>query len=147
MYRYVTFLVCGYLISVGADKLESSFIDDFSSGLIPLLTTLLAINIASGSLIASKISEIENISGVGFHKAKNELKESLKVQLVLIAVSFIVLILKESAIVEKLISKEYTQVFSNTITVTIFGVFIDSIRDIGMGLFSLLDFNGEEPED
>ncbi len=145
-YKSVTYLVIAFLISLFAQKIESSFINDFSNNFIGLLTTLLAINIASGSLIAGKLKEISIQTGQAFDKTRKELKRSLSVQLVLITISFLVLLLKTSKVISNILTDNILLIASNTITVAIFIYYLDTIRDLGRALFSLLDFDKKDKE-
>lgn len=56
-------------------KLESSFADKFAENILALLTTLFAINIASSTLIAGKLREIQDMTGHPFYKNQKEFKE------------------------------------------------------------------------
>lgn len=140
IYKTVTYLVLSFLLCLGAHKIGSSFINDFSDNFIALLTTLLAINIASSSLIAGKLKEINIATGQSFEKTRSELKRSLTIQLFLIAITFIILILKSSTKIEILIGVDNAELISNTITVGVFIYYLDTIKDLGQALFSLLDF-------
>jgi hypothetical protein len=139
-YKSVTYLVFAFIICLFAQKIESSFINDFSNNFIGLLTTLLAINIASSSLIASKLKEISIQTGHGFDKTKKELKRSLSVQLILIALSFIILLFRTSKVISNIFGTSTLLLVSNTFTVAIFIYYLDTIKDLGRALFSLLDF-------
>lgn len=141
LYKTVTFLVISFVLCFIAQKLESNFINSFSDDFIALLTTLLAINIASGSLIAGKLKEINLISGEKFEKTRKELKRSLSIQIVLIVISFIILLLKSSQKISIIVGDSLLELISNTITVGIFIYYLDTIKDLGKALFSLLNFD------
>ena len=145
-YKSVTYIVIAFLICLFAQEIESSFINDFANNFIGLLTTLLAINIASGSLIAGKLKEISIQTGHGFDKTKKELKRSLSVQLVLIAISFVILLIKTSKLFSNLLGANTLALVSNTITVAIFIYYLDTIKDLGQALFSLLDFDKKDKD-
>lgn len=143
-YKSVTYLVVAFLICFLAEKLESTFINGFADNFIALLTTLLAINIASGSLIAGKLKEININTGQKFEKTSKELKRSLSIQLILIAISFFVLLFKSSEIISKGIGAGTLNLITNTITIGIFIYYLDTIKDLGQALFSLLNFDDKE---
>lgn len=143
-YKSVTYLVIAFLICFVADKLKSNFINNFGENFISLLTTLLAINIASGSLIAGKLKEINIKTGQKFENTSKELRRSLTIQLVLIAISFFVLLLKSSKIISDCIGVSALSLISNTITIGIFIYYLDTIKDLGQALFSLLNFNDDK---
>lgn len=143
-YKSVTYLVVSFVICYLSVILESNFVNGFADNFIALLTTLLAINIASGSLIAGKLKELNIATGQRFEKTTTELKRSLTVQLILIAISFIVLLLKASKMISGLIGNDNLEIITNTITIGIFIYYLDTIKDLGLALFSLLNFDDEE---
>lgn len=146
LYKSVTYLVVAFLVCLFAQRIESPFINDFSNNFIGLLTTLLAINIASGSLIAGKLKEISLQTGHDFNRTKKELKRGLTVQLILVAISFFVLLIKGSKLVTVLLGTDKLALISDTITVAIFIYYLDTIKDLGQALFSLLDFEKSEKD-
>ena len=143
-YKSVTYLVVSFLICYLSVLLKSNFVNGFADNFIALLTTLLAINIASGSLIAGKLKEINIATGQKFEKTVSELKKSLTIQLILIAISFIVLLLKSSKLISGLIGVSNLEIITNTITIGIFIYYLDTIKDLGLALFSLLNFDDKE---
>lgn len=143
-YKSVTYLVIAFLICFAAEKLKSDFINNFGGNFISLLTTLLAINIASGSLIAGKLKEINIKTGQKFEKTSKELRRSLTIQLILIAISFFILLLKSSKIISDCIGASALSLISNTITIGIFIYYLDTIKDLGQALFSLLNFDDDK---
>lgn len=143
-YKSVTYLVIAFLICFTAEKLESDFINNFGQNFISLLTTLLAINIASGSLIAGKLKEINIKTGQKFENTSKELRRSLATQLILIAISFFILLLKSSKVISNCIGVSALGLISNTITIGIFIYYLDTIKDLGQALFSLLNFDDDK---
>jgi hypothetical protein len=141
IYKTITFLVISFLICLFGQYLGSTFIDDFSNNFIGLLTTLLAINVASGSLIAGKLKEINLVTGHKFEKTKMELKRGIIIQLILICITFIVLLFKTSLLLSNILGHKTLILASNTVTVAIFLYYLDSIKDLALALFSLLDFD------
>ncbi|MAC94588.1 MAG: hypothetical protein CMC96_03705 [Flavobacteriales bacterium] len=144
IYKSITYLVLALLLSLLGHYIESSFISEFAKDFISLLTTLLAINIASSTLIAGKLNEINSRTGQNFSKTSKELKRSLNIQLILIGVAFIALLLSNSQLLEVKLGKNALTISRNTLTVGIFIYYLDTLKDIGQALFSLLNFNEEE---
>lgn len=140
VYKSVTYLVIAFLINLGSKYLGSDFIDGFTNEFISFLTTLLAINIASSSLIASQLKDVHEKTGQSFSSTISELKRSLIIQLILIGVAFVFLTLKKSVILEKTISRGTLTLICNTVNLTIFIYFLDTIYDLGKALFSFLNF-------
>lgn len=141
LYKSVTYLVVAFLICLLSTTLKSDFINEFAENFIALLTTLLAINIASGSLIAGKLKEINLKTGQKFEKTTKELKRSLTIQLILITISFLNLVLKSSLLISNIIGVDTLDLIANTITIGIFIYYLDTIKDLGQALFALLDFD------
>lgn len=142
-FKLVTFLTISFIICYLSIILESDFVNGFADDFIALLTTLLAINIASSSLIAGKLKELNIQTGHKFEKTTKELKRSLTIQLILIAISFIVLLVKSSKMISGIIGFNNLEIITNTITIGVFIYYLDTIKDLGMALFSLLNFNDE----
>lgn len=144
LYKSVTYLVVSFLLCFLSEKIQSNFIDDFAKNFIALLTTLLAINIASGSILAGKLKEININTGHKFDNTTKELKRSLTIQLILIAISFVTLLIKSSTIISGWIGCSTLNLVSNTITIGIFIYYLDTIKDLGQALFSLLNFDEKD---
>ena len=112
IYKAITFLSISFLLCFISMKIKSDFIDNFTNGFIPLLTTLLAINIASASLIAGKLKEISIRTGMKFEKTTKELKRSLTIQLILISISLLVLLLKSSKTISAIVGFDCLKIIS-----------------------------------
>jgi len=144
MYKNFSLITVSILVSLLAKWLNSSFIESFADNQITLLTTLLAINIASSSLIAGKLRDINQKTGYKFVDTRTELKRSLIVQVTLIAIAFFLMIFTKSEKVIRLMEPDWLNFISNTITVGIFVYYLDAILDLGKALFSLLDFDADK---
>lgn len=134
-------MVIGSIISFASYKLQSTFVIKFSENILPLLTTLFAINIASSTLIASKLREIQDKTNFEFTSTKKNLKSSFYEQIFLIALAFIFGITRESNVLHIQFSKETIYYISDAVIFFTFIYYLDIIRDIGLALFDLLDFN------
>lgn len=144
LYKSITYIVISFLICYLSVLLDSDFVSGFADNFIALLTTLLAINIASGSLIAGKLKELNITTGQKFEKTTKELKRSLTIQVILIAISFFVLLIKSSKTISNQIGAGNLEIITNTITIGIFIYYLDTIKDLGLALFSLLNFKDKE---
>ena len=131
----------GFAFAFLSFKLQSSFSDKFSESILALLTTPFAINIASSTLIAGKIHEIQRESGYEFTKTKSNLRLSFYEQIIIIVLAFIVTLLRESEVLKYNYGKENIHLICNSILFACFIYYVDIIRDIGKALFQLLDFN------
>jgi hypothetical protein len=125
-------------------KLESNFADQFAENILSLLTTLFAINIASSTLIAGKLREIQNKTGCDFPKTKKNLKNSFYEQIMFIGVVFVFGLLRESKYIHHTIDIDKIKLICNSVLFLCFIYYIDIIRDIGKSLFDLLDFTETE---
>jgi hypothetical protein len=144
-YKIVTYTTIGAVLSYLAYLLGSQFISTFSESFISLLTTLLAINIASSSLIAVRLNEISKQSGHKFENTTRELKSSLKIQVILIGVAFVVLLVADSPVIAQRVGDDILTGIQNTLTVGIFIYYLDSLWDIGQALFALISFDKSKP--
>ena len=125
-------------------KLESNFVEKFSENILALLTTLFAINIASSTLIAGKLREIQDKTGHSFPKTKKSLKSSFYEQIVFIGLAFIFSMFRESAILKNVFEEANLKLVCNSILFFCFIYYLDIIRDIGKSLFDLLEFDNTE---
>jgi hypothetical protein len=144
LYKLIAFLTISFGFAFLTMKLGSSFVNKFAENILTLLTTLFAINIASSTLIAGKIREIQDTSGVDFHNTKKNLKNSFYEQIILIAIAFIFSMLRESKYLKNAFSECTLILLCDTILFFSFIFYIDIIRDIGKSLFDLLDFDNKK---
>lgn len=143
MYKIISFLALSILCAYGSSKLDSSFVDKFAENILGLLTTLFAINIASSTLIAGKLREIQDKTGHTFPMTKKSLKNSFYEQIFFIGLVLIFSILRESKIIQDYLSHDVTKIICDSVIFLSFIFYIDVIRDIGKSLFDLLDFGKE----
>lgn len=144
IYKIIAFISISALFAFVAMKLESTFADKFSENILALLTTLFAINIASSTLIAGKLRDIQEKTGHQFIKTKKSLKNSFYEQIILIGIAFIIGLVRESKYFQTIFDCESFKMICNTVLFFIFISYLEIIRDIGKSLFDLLDFNENE---
>ena len=144
IYKLVSFISISVLLAFFSMKLESNFADQFAENILSLLTTLFAINIASSTLIAGKLREIQNKTGCDFPKTKKNLKNSFYEQIMFIGVVFVFGLLRESKYIHHTIDIDKIKLICNSVLFLCFIYYIDIIRDIGKSLFDLLDFTETE---
>lgn len=143
-YKIVAFLSISVLLAFITMKLESSFANQFAENILALLTTLFAINIASSTLIAGKLTEIQEKTGFQFKKTKKSLKNSFYEQIIFIGLAFLFGLIRESSYLKTIFDCEYLKLFCNSILFYTFISYLDIIRDIGKSLFDLLEYNENE---
>lgn len=143
IYKSVTFIVLSFILALISLKLKSSFSDKFADNVLALLTTLFAINIASSTLIAGKLREIQNVTGHPFIQTKKNLKNSFYEQIIFIIIAFIIGLIRESNYLKIIINIDNLKLICNSVLFLSFIYYIDIIRDLGKALFDLLDFPPE----
>lgn len=117
--------------------LESTFFFEFlRENIVVLLITLLAINTATISVIVAKLHEISISVQKNFDKTIKEVKVSLLEQIILIAVSSLLLIFYHSPVIQNCF-KYYNALFDTLFTV-VFIYSIDILRDTGIAIFEII---------
>ncbi|WP_321347069.1 hypothetical protein [uncultured Draconibacterium sp.] len=131
------YIVLATIITCVGYYLESEFLFTYlQKNLIGLLLTLLAINIASLGLIASKIQDIVlQLPGFDFSETIKEMKLSLKEQIALIGTAIVTLLLQDS---EK-ICFEYKEHVGNVVLVAILIYAINILWDTGKAVFIIIE--------
>lgn len=137
----MTFIAVSTLLAALVYKLESKFADTFAANLLALLTTLFAINIASSTLIAGKLREIQSQTGHPFTNTKKNLKSTFYEQIWMIALALMFGLIRESQYLKEVFGSGYLIATSNAVLFFTFIYYLDIIRDIGKSLFDLLDYN------
>jgi hypothetical protein len=137
------YLVIAYILSFSSEKLQSDFLATFlSSNLINILITLLAINTATASILLSKLKEIsEKHNSFNFNETYSELKKSLFEQIVLIILAIVIGIFSSSQIIKEHI--ENHQLIMTTANTFVFIYSIDILRDTGIAIFSIINFENK----
>ena len=143
-YKIVAFISISAFLAFIVMKLESTFADKFAENILALLTTLFAINIASSTLIAGKLREIQEKTGFQFKKTKKSLKSSFYEQIIIIGIAFLFGVLRESDYLKTIFDCEYYKLVCNTVLFYAFISYLDIIRDIGKSLFDLLEYDENE---
>lgn len=143
-YKIIAFASISIFFAFLAFKLESTFAEKFAENIIALLTTLFAINIASSTLIAGKVREIQEKTGHPFTKTKKNLKNSFYEQIIFIGLAFIFGLLRESKYLQTHFNPDNLKIICNSVLFFTFIYYLDVIRDIGKSLFDLLDFDDKK---
>jgi hypothetical protein len=141
IYKIITFLLLSFLIAYISIKIQSNFIDTISTNIIGLLTTLFAINIASSTLVAGKLSEISNKTGRDFPNTKSNLRISFNEQIILIVLTFVVGIVRESCLLKTYMDVYTLKLICDSLLIFAFIYYLDILKDIGKALYNLLDAN------
>jgi hypothetical protein len=117
--------------------LQSNFLSNFlKNNLVGLLLTLLAINTATSSVISSKLEEISQRTGANFQEVIKEVKIALIEQIILIALSVLLLIVLDSKKIDFNIF--YLKHIVNVFLCSILVYAIDILRDTGVTIFNII---------
>ena len=134
------YIVTSVALNLLAKGLGSDFIGPFIKGnIISILINLLAINIATCTILMTKLNEIKSNATVDFSATYRELKLSLKEQVILIATSFLILMLDKSTLLNMNIP-HCTLCFDIVLT-AIFIYAVDILWDLGKAVFAIINYN------
>ncbi len=96
IYKLIAYIAVPGLIGWIAYVNDSSFFESFNGLSIPLLATLLTINITTSSLVAGELKEIMKeypLCDIG--KSTNEIKRTFRIQIFLIASLLVLFIVRD----------------------------------------------------
>ena len=131
-------LVLSYIVSIG----NGDFFKQFTNNAIPLLTTLLAINITASALIASELNRLKhNYPNANTKETSFELKQTLTLQVIFILFLFVVFIIRDWLDEIEFIYIGYYQIATNACLIGVFLYYFEIIYDLGKGLLRIIDFN------
>ncbi len=131
------YLVISAIVNLITVMLNSVFLTSFlEKNLITLLVALLAINTTTMSIIMVKLRELKDKFGIKFDKTLNSLKVSLYEQVVLIPLSVLVLVIRDSIEIIKQFS--YSQFICDTLLIAIFTYAIHILFDTARGVFIII---------
>jgi hypothetical protein len=102
---------------------------------------LLAINTATSSLIAARLSEISENTVHEFKKPFKEMRIALTEQIVLIIIAIALSILNDSPIITRGIKNSHF--ISSTLITVIFIYSLDILRDTGQAIFIAYSFKNK----
>ena len=140
--KIFTYVVGSILISSMATCNNSTFFDDFNDFLIPLLATLLAINITTTSLITGELTKIKKIApNCDISRSLTEMKKTFKAQIILIGSLILVYIVKDCSFILTYIEKDIVEIGTNAYSIAVFAYFLEIIYDLGCSLFDVINFN------
>lgn len=132
------YILLAVVINCSANYLNSDFIGPFlKDNIVSILINLLAINIATCTILMTKLNEIKEKHQVDFSSTYKELKLSLKEQVILIAISFITLIFDKSSVLIDFVP--HYKICINVILTAVFIYAIDILWDIGKAVFTIIN--------
>lgn len=139
-YFFIAFFICLLSFFLKSDFLIKYLIKN----LITIQITLMAINTATRTVLIAKLQEFK----VKYPKTdikviiKNMLF-SLKEQIILIFISVILIIVKDSNIIEKLLYEGFLTLINDVLLVFVAIYAIDILWDTGKAVFVLIDFTDD----
>ena len=131
--KIIAYLAIASLLSYLANNGDREFIKGFSSNIISLLTTILAINIPTSTLIISEINRIKEKMDIHSTATFNELKHGLIMQIVVLVCLFVIQTLCAFL-------KNKNIIVSDSFVIAAFIYYLEVIYDLGIALFDLITF-------
>ena len=145
IYKIIAYAVVSVLISWIAYASDSSFFESFNGLLIPLLATLLAINITTSSLIAGELRKIKKENPqCDIGRSTDEIKRIFKIQIVLIASLLVLFIIKDCRWIKQFVDEKWITIVSNGYVIAVFVYFLEVIYDLGSSLFDIINYNASK---
>lgn len=145
IYKLIAYMTVSALISWIAHVNNSSFFESFNGLLIPLLATLLTINITTSSLVAGELRKIKKESPqCNIGKSTDEIKRTFKVQIFLIASLLIIFIIKDCGFITQCVDAKWVAIIVNGYVIAVFSYFLEIIYDLGRSLFDIITFNSSK---
>jgi len=136
------YIVLSLAINLLCALLKTDFLGLFLyNNIVVLLITLLAINTATSSLIAARLSEISENTVHEFKKPFKEMRIALTEQIVLIIIAIALSILNDSPIITRGIKNSHF--ISSTLITVIFIYSLDILRDTGQAIFIAYSFKNK----
>lgn len=142
--KFILYVMISSIVSGIAYWSGSKFINEFSGSILPLLSTILAINITTSALLSGEIRKfVTHVPNTepAFNETIKEIKWTFKIQIFLICILFLILILKDAEILKSLEYYGWIEFISNTVVVGVFGYFLEIIFDLGVALFKIINHN------
>lgn len=133
----------GYIANEG----EGDFIKEFLKNIIPLLTTIFAINMPTCALIVNELNKLnDKYPDANVTDVSKELSYSVVIQIAFIGllVCFFIIkdfLLKQEYIGENELLVKYINIGVNSLAIGSFAYFLEIIGDLGKALFKLIYFN------
>lgn len=139
-YKGIAYIaICGGLSWV-ANFNSSDFFDSFNEVIIPLLATLLAINITTAALIAGELRKIQSeYPSVKIGDSKTEIKRTFKVQIFAICSLVILMIIKDWSWLIDSLGQTTIDIIFNGYVIACFCYFLEIIYDLGCALFDIIN--------
>lgn len=138
--KITAYLAVASLLSYLANNGDREFIQGFSSNIISLLTTILAINIPTSTLIISEINRIKEKTDIQPIAAFKELKHGLIMQIAVLICLFMAQTVCSFLKNKNIIEESVINIISGSFVIAAFIYYLEVIYDLGIALFDLITF-------
>ena len=130
--KIIAYSAIAIVLSYIANISDREFIKGFSSNIISLLTTILAINIPTSTLIVSEINRIKNKIDIQTEPTFEEI--------VILICLFIIQIICNYISGKMPLFIFFTNLISDAFAIAAFLYYIEIIYDLGIALFNLISY-------
>lgn len=135
------FIAVAVAITCLSNLIQSTFIKTFIvDDLVTVLVTIFAINTATNSLLIDDLSKLSKSTNQKFSNSYKEIKVSIYEQIILIGMSVVFLICRESALLKDYMNNE---LIFDTLCLAAFIYAIDILRDTALAVFNLIEFRNK----
>lgn len=147
IYKIVAYIAISLLLGYMAYEGNGDFIKEFLKNIIPLLATIVAINIPTCALLVNELNKLKNnFLDINVSDIYKEMKISIIIQLLLIIILVILLITKDFLLNQEFIISDpsyvkYINIAINSFVIGFFIYFLEIVWDLGDALFKLIQFN------
>ena len=138
--KIIAYLAVALLLSYMANNGDREFIKEFSSGIISLLTTILAINIPTSTLVISEINRIKDKINIQPSATFKELKHGLIMQIAVLGCLFVIQIVCSFLKNKNIVEDSVLNIISDSFVIAAFIYYLEVIYDLGIALFDLITF-------
>lgn len=142
-FKIVAYISISILLSVLEHFGNSSFFNEFTKNIIPLLATILALNIAASGIIAGELSRLKKtFPDADLKDVSKESKHSFIFQISFI-IGLVVVLLCRDFLIEQKTLESAVNISANACIIGVFLYFLETIYDLSCSLFNLIDFNSK----
>lgn len=138
--KIIAYLAIASLLSFIANTGDREFIKEFSSNIISLLATILAINIPTSTLIITEINRIKEKVNIQSTATFKELKHGLIKQIAVLVCLFILKIVCSFISSKNILDESLMNTISDTFAIAAFIYYLEVIYDLGIALIDLITF-------
>lgn len=149
-YKIIAYIAISSSLGYIAYEGRGDFMKDFLMNVIPLLTTIFAINMPTCALIVNELNKLnDKYSDIDVTSVSKELRYSIVIQIGFIGVLICFFILKDFLLKQECITGnellvKYINIGVNSLAIGSFAYFLEIIGDLGKALFKLIHFNMRE---